>query len=160
MTQDLFARVKEQNIGLIKKQSRLTNAKIILTHLIAGLGTMSICPQFGFDPFKVGEALPHYFMSYGHWACGLMCGSIFYGAGSVLGLVILSKRDLFYYSRHQFIKSLSIVSFFYLLLMIVANINAVDLIHYGLEFSMFWIIGALAVQGLANLAAKPRLVLN
>jgi hypothetical protein len=157
MNKELFLKVKNQNLELIKLQKKLTMGKVALTHLLAGIGTLLYCPQFGLDPFGVGHGLAHFFMSYGDWACGLFCGAFFYGSGSLMSQILLSKRDLLYFSVQNFRKSLILVSSFHFILMFIAKMTTTELVNFGLEFSLFWVLGALTFQGLANFAAKPRL---
>lgn len=120
--------------------------KVTLLHLIAGIITLSICPQFGWNPFNIGHDLSQFFMQYGMWACGLFCGSIFIGTGSILKYAFLDLKKLAPH-QHQLLRNTSIISFIYLCLLMVIGKDA----HFiSIEFALSWFIGALFIEYLSK----------
>ena len=91
--------------GLIRDQF-FAILNVVGIHAVAGDATLAICPQFGWDPFQTSSHLPHLFMNYGMWACGLLCGVIFMGLGAFLKIFVLKKRTLAIFEKKEVIKEL------------------------------------------------------
>ncbi len=68
-------------------------AKLGLIQLLVGALVLAMCPQFGISIFP-GMGLMTLFMRYGETACMLGCGSVFLGASSLLGSLILRPGEI------------------------------------------------------------------
>lgn len=111
--------------------------KVFIIHLTTAVFTLSVCPQFGFKTFNLDVNLMHSFMFFGVPFCYLLCGA-FFTTSSILTASLILKRDEVRALRYQKTYStllliLSSVSFFLIM--------QPDLF---LEFSLMWLIGAVA----------------
>lgn len=132
----------------LKRFKRLILIKAWAIHWISGAITLSFCPQFGWNPFGASPHLPHIFMDYGMWACGLFCGALFVGVGGLMTLLVLQKSEKFYYQKKGFSIATVISAISLGLLMLLgATTNSLD-IYFSFVFITFWVIGALAIEAL------------
>lgn len=142
-----------------RKDYALMFAKVFSLHAFAGLLTLLICPQFGWSPFDAPEHLPHIFMSYGVWACGLFCGSIFMGAGTFLKMALLKENELENYQRKIWANA-TIVGALLLGLLMFAGRDTSAGAYLSLTFIGFWLIGALLFEIVPNLFLVQRSALR
>lgn len=119
-----------------------TFAKSLGVHWIAGALTLLVCPQFGWNPFETSPHLPHIFMQYGMWACGLFCGTIFMALGSLLTMALLPAHQRLYVERHGFRFALVIGSLSIALLMLLGRGSSGFDIYMTESFISFWLVGA------------------
>ena len=140
----------------LSKEYRNVLAKVLGIHALAGGLTLAACPQFGWSPFEAPEHLPHLFMSYGIWACGMFCGSVFMGAGTLLKMLLLKNLDQKVYQRKLWIHSSAISFFFMVALMLAGKGEAAQSAYLTLTFTAFWFIGALLFESLPNLLIRRR----
>lgn len=120
-----------------------TFAKALGVHWIAGALTLLVCPQFGWNPFETSPHLPHIFMQYGMWACGLFCGTIFMALGSILTLIMLPLDQRHYIEKHGFRYALVISSFSIAALMLLGRGSSGFDIYMTESFISFWLVGAI-----------------
>ena len=83
----------------LKRLPLRTFVKTLSAHWLAGILTLVVCPQFGWNPFSSSPHLPHIFMEYGMWVCGLFCGIIFMALGALISLLFLNGNECVYLSR-------------------------------------------------------------
>ncbi len=121
---------------------RITFVKTLSAHWLAGLVTLSICPQFGWNPFDTWVHLPHVFMKYGMWACGLFCGVIFMALGASATRIILGANERVYMARRSSIFALLMSSLSMGALMLLARNSSGADIFFTESFISFWVIGA------------------
>lgn len=145
---ELKAEIKR--LGFIDKT--FLYGKIFSIFSLSGFLTFSFCPQFGLNPFGANPHIAHFLMKYGMWACGLFCGSIFLGSGSILKYLILSKKDISELPQIGFSSSLVISSLIYAMYMFVGLKEAQDILHSSLVFFIFWLIGGLVWEKLSRLS--------
>ena len=150
------AALDERILGQARKslywENLLVLLKVFATHLLAGVATLAVCPQFGWSPFKAPDSLPHIFMSYGVWACGLFCGSFFMGAGALLSSILLGRREFLAYNRKLWTYSGVSSAVFMTALMFLGKEQAsAHGTYLSVMFIGFWFIGAVALETLPNL---------
>lgn len=150
------AALNEKILGQARKtlfwENLLVLLKVFATHLLAGVATLAVCPQFGWSPFNTPDSLPHIFMSYGVWACGLFCGSFFMGAGALLSPILLGRRELLAYNRKLWTYSTVSSAVFMAALMLLGKEQASERGTYlSAMFIGFWFLGALSLEVLPNL---------
>lgn len=121
---------------------KLTFTKALAAHWAAGLVTLAICPQFGWNPFNSSLHLPHIFMKYGMWACGLFCGSLFMALGAFFTWVILGRNQRVYLAVRSWKFALMLSSLSMGALMILGKASNGSDVFFTESFIIFWILGA------------------
>ena len=131
-------------------------AKALGLHWFAGALTLLICPQFGWNPFQVSPHLPHIFMEYGMWACGLFCGSLFMLFGGLGTRLFASGNEavLLKQRGHRFAFALSGLTLG--LLMLFGGLHGGAEVYFSFQFITFWIVGALAFDLLCFKLGRTR----
>lgn len=138
--------IREQNKKLHREDQVHTILLSLGTHTLAGIITLLFCPQFGLNPFGASIHVPHYFMQFGAWACGLFCGGIFIGTGSVLKLIFLPKRYLSIYQNSIVKNSILLCAIFYGLFMLQTFRSNEEAYFLTLNFSLFWVFGGVLLD--------------
>lgn len=128
--------------SILKKERLHSILLVVGVHAVAGLATLSICPQFGWNPFGANPHTMHIFMEYGMWACGLFCGVLFMLTGSILSALLLPRISNALYYRKTMRNSLIVSSLFFFMLMTAGLYTSSDNLFLGLSFSIFWYLGA------------------
>lgn len=83
--------------------------KILVIHLITGGASLSICHQFGLNPFNTKYSLADWFMSVGgHHFCMLGCGVLFVGAGILSAGYFLTVEEIKALKRTEFLQNFSL----------------------------------------------------
>ncbi len=126
----------------LKKDFYLMIFQVMIIHSLAGLITLSFCPQFGWNPFGASPHLTHIFMNYGVWACGLFCGMIFMSVGSILKIIILNRSFALTYKNKLIRNSIALSSIFVSLLMIMGSVNTQEGVYISFTFVLFWLMGS------------------
>jgi hypothetical protein len=67
-------------------------SKVSLIQAFAGLLLISICPQLGVG-FSKESFLMDFFMTFGHHACTLLCGSLFLSLGVIGNWLFLTREE-------------------------------------------------------------------
>jgi len=134
-----------------KKEWYVFLVKLGAIHLFSGLITLSFCPQFGLNPFRASPHLPHIFMSYGLWACGFFCGSIFMGSGAFLRWIFLSSRDRFMIAPKGLQATLILSAVLYGSLMMLGRNSTQQLASFSIAFFLSWVVAAVLWERLSLL---------
>lgn len=121
---------------------RLTFIKALTAHWAAGLITLAICPQFGWNPFNSSTHLPHIFMKYGMWACGLFCGSLFMALGALFTWGFLGRNQRVYLAAKAWKFALLLSSLSMGVLMILGKNSSSPDVFFTESFIIFWVLGA------------------
>jgi hypothetical protein len=111
-------------------------AKLGLFHAIASIGTLSICPQFGFRLFGDGMGLMEQFMALGTFGCAAACGTFFLGSSLGLSAVFFSRPEW------RAIRNHPVLTLTALMLPSFGFFEIMDG-EFFLDFSIAWILGAL-----------------
>lgn len=150
--QDLDLRVLAEAHKQSAKERAAVVTKALLIHAGAGLATLAVCPQFGWSPFDAPERLPHLFMSYGVWACGLFCGAVFMGAGTFIKMLFMRPNELKTYQRKAWAYSSWFSALFLGTLMLLGLDNAQESAYLSALFIAFWYAGAWLFEAAPNAA--------
>ncbi|AZZ37295.1 hypothetical protein CIK05_11015 [Bdellovibrio sp. qaytius] len=111
--------------------------KILGIHSVISFLSLSICHQFGLNPFNTERSLDSWMMSAGgHNACMVGCGVLFVGASLFLSGYFLSIEEVTALKRTKVLQtiSLAVIS---LSLLIAAGAQV------ALTIGLLWFIGAL-----------------
>lgn len=128
----------------------LVFGKIALIHLVFGYLSLSICNQFGLNPFGTRFSFSIWFMKIGgHPLCMGLCGVLFMGLTFVFSNLFLTLEELDLIRRHKWLHSgvfgmLSLAVFYFFGAHVFASITAV------------WFVGVL-VGGALSLEASCKL---
>jgi hypothetical protein len=149
--QNLSASLEKKVLTQISKdlkfEKRNLEIKILFMYVFAGLMTLFICPQFGWNPFSISPHLAHVFMSYGPLVCGAFCGAIFMGSGSLLVLLFIRKNDWNLYKPSAYFRHSALTSLFIVVLMISGlKSQSFSDEYLSATFVSFWAIGSVLVH--------------
>lgn len=98
---------------VLKKVNRLLNPrpvliffKILFTHLIVGSLSLSVCHQFGVNPFNTTYSLDTVFMNWGgHGFCMVACGLLFVGSSLAISGIFLNLEEVKTLRRTEFLQA-------------------------------------------------------
>jgi hypothetical protein len=109
--------------------------KFFIIHIIAGIFTLALCPQFGFTTFKLPFNLMNTFMIFGMAVCNFLCG-IFFTATSVILSAFVLERDELRALKHK--KTLATLT------LLLSSIGFFSIMNPNvfLELSLLWLLGA------------------
>lgn len=147
----LSEKIFAAEIAIIKRERINSFLSVLTVHVLAGLATLSVCPQFGWNPFGANPHTMHIFMKYGMWACGLFCGVLFMLSGSILSALLLPRVSNALFYRNLIKNSLILSSIFFFMLMTAGLYTSSDNIFLGLSFSAFWYLGAVFSEFLGKI---------
>jgi hypothetical protein len=112
-------------------------SKLIFIHVSVAAFALSVCPQFGFQIFRNGMGLMHYFMQLGTYGCPLACGSFFIGL-SVLVACFMLKIEEVRKIRRTWVLQLGALSLLSLGFFFMFDSEIV------FSFAAIWLLGAVA----------------
>jgi hypothetical protein len=124
--------------------------KILALHALVGFCSLSICNQFGLNPFQTSQTLTDWFMSVaGHHVCMIFCGTFFMASTYALANLFLSLEELESIKRFEWLQSAVIA---------VASLAAFYFFGAQLfaSFAALWLLGAL-IGGLFSIEGSYRL---
>lgn len=145
---------KELSNQVFKKMDKLLNpkattifSKILSIHLVVGSLSLSVCHQFGINPFNTKFSLADVFMNWaGHGACMVFCGFLFTGLSIITAGYFLSIEELKVLKKTEFPQAL-----------VLSTLSLGLLFIFGAElvfsFAGLWLLGALIGSFLATEAA-------
>lgn len=133
----------------ILKQKTTIFAKLLLIHTVMSTASLTICHQFDMNPFNSKISLSHYFMTFGHSACMLFCGTLFVGGSLLAARAILNKHEF------QFIKNSFPLQILILCSLSIAVFMALGA-HLTLSITLFWILGAYIGSTLTTFVRLPQ----
>ncbi len=129
----------------------LVFAKLFSIHAVIGTLSLSVCNQFGMNPFRTGFSLSEYFMKFGHGTCMVLCGFLFVSLSILIASVMLKNTELRVLKKNALLQvpSLSLLS-----LAIFMAFGA-DILF---QIAFLWSLGAM-IGGLAPLFLLRRIQL-
>lgn len=151
----LDLKIQNSISSLQKRDIFFLHLKIIILYIITGFISLSLCPQFGLNPFNRSPELIHMFMSYGTWTCGLFCGSVFMGVGAVLKFILLGRKDILLLRNIKLINMILMTAFIYGLFMFMGNKNSTSFINFSIVFFSSWLIGGIILDRIGSLLIAP-----
>ncbi len=132
VTETVFARMK----NLLAPSPWFVFLKILGIHAVVGSLSLSMCHQFGMNPFNTDASLSDWMMSMGgHHVCMIGCGIFFVGSTFALAGYFLSIEEVRVLRKTEFLQT-----------------SALGLFSLGL-FSFFGAEIALSIAGLWLLGA-------
>ncbi len=123
--------------SLLNPSAWMVFAKLLGIHLVIGSLSLSVCHQFGMNPFKTEASLADWVMAqWGHGACMIFCGVLFITLSFLTAGYFLTIEEVKALKRTEFIQSLAlgIVS-----LLIFSFFGA----ELALTFAGLWLLGVL-----------------
>lgn len=132
-TEKVFARMQE----LVNPSAWTVFFKILAIHVAIGFLSLSVCHQFGMNPFGTESSLDSWFMAmWGHSTCMILCGVLFVGLSFLSAGYFLTIEEVRALRRTEFIQAFALGS---VSLAIFAAFGA----ELALTFSGLWLLGAL-----------------
>ena len=121
-------------------------------HLIAGIASLFLCPQFGLGLTELSFSFFH-LLHQMNWAlCMFVCGSLFLGAGSLATGLLLRPEELRVLSKNGF------VQFPLLTLMLLGILLILSPTQPSFVGALLWSVGGVAgMTLLTSLALKMRI---
>lgn len=132
-TEKVFSRMQE----LINPSAWTVFFKILAIHLTVGFLSLSVCHQFGMNPFGTESSLDDWFMSmWGHSTCMIACGTLFLSASILTAGYFLSVEEVKALKRTEFVQSFSLGT-------ISLALFAIFGAELAVTFAGLWLLGAL-----------------
>lgn len=130
--------VRESILKSLKPKPSFVFLKLAGLQFIVSFLSLSVCHQFGVNPFQTSWSLDQMMMTtLGHYGCMIFCGLFFLSLGVALAGVVLSMEELITIKRNQWVHFGALVS-----------MSATFLVVLGAEISMMvfamWLVGAIA----------------
>ncbi len=140
ISKNVFVKMK----GLLHPSAWKVFFKILVVQLTTGFLSLSICHQFGVNPFNTSRSLETVFMSLGgHPICMVLCGILFVGTGLLAAGFFLTVEEIVALKKtkaQQFL-AISLIS-----LGTLAAFGAEIIFSIGL----LWLVGAILGSFLAT----------
>lgn len=132
--------LRERVMKRVRADLEPSQLRVFLTllalHSAVSIGTLSLCPQFGFRLFGSGMGLMGFFMQFGGLACMGACGAIFLGFSAFLAPLALTRFEL------KTLERIKVVHFGLLAGFSLAFFASVDA-YLSLNLILTWSLGAL-----------------
>jgi hypothetical protein len=134
---DLSERVLTQVHELLHPSAWVVFAKLLGIHLVVGFLSLSVCHQFGMNPFGTQYSLADWLMvQWGHSTCMIGCGVLFVGLSFLSAGYFLSIEEVRALRRTEFLQTFSLGA---VSLAIFAAFGA----DVALSFAGLWLLGGL-----------------
>lgn len=145
--QKILAKLKK----LVDPSPLIVFLKVLAIHSVIGFLSLSICHQFGINPFNTNKSIADWLMHVGgHNACMVGCGVLFVGISLFLAGYFLSIEEIIALKRT---KVLQVVSLGVISLSLLIAVGA----QVALTIGLLWFLGAI-IGGMA--AVETSLVLK
>lgn len=132
LTQAVFSKL----LPLLRPSAWLVFFKILSVQLVTGYLSLSVCHQFGVNPFNTSRSLDAVFMSWGgHHVCMTLCGVLFVGLGLVASGIFLNVEEVVALKKTKF---LQIISLGLISLGLLVAVGA----EFALGIGLLWLFGA------------------
>lgn len=151
MPEDIQQRVLIKLKKLVDPSPLTVFFKVLGIHTVIGFLSLSICHQFGLNPFNTDRSISDWMMNVGgHHACMIGCGVLFVGLSLFLAGYFLSIEEVIALKRTKVLQTLALgVISMSLLIAVGAQV--------ALSIGVLWFIGAM-VGGLV--AVETSLILK
>ncbi len=150
-------KLNEKTLGtasrLLNPKSEIIFLKVLGIYLTIGFFSLSVCHQFGVNPFQTERSLDHWLMSFGgHQVCMLICGILFVGSSLLVSGYFLTLEEIIVLRRHQF---LHILTLGLLSLGLFTAFGA----EFILSIGIIWLVGGI-IGGVGAVTTMWRLKLD
>ena len=136
--------------GLLNPKSEIIFFKILGIYLVIGFLSLSVCHQFGINPFQTEWSLDRWLMSFGgHQICMLICGILFVGSSLLVAGYFLTLEEVRVLKRHQLLHILTLG-------LISIGLFAAFGAELILSIGIIWLVGGI-IGGVAAITTLWRL---
>ena len=120
---------------LLNPNSLVVFMKILVVHLAVGFLSLSICHQFGINPFNTDRSLADWMMDVGgHHFCMIGCGILFVGLGILASGFFLTIEEVNALKRTHYLQTL-----------VLGLISLGFFVSFGADFAIgiaaLWLLG-------------------
>lgn len=134
---DVTEKVFSQMQSLVNPNAWIVFSKILGFHIVVGFLSLSICHQFGINPFGTKQSLDAWFMTIGgHSTCMIFCGVLFVGLSLLSAGYFLTIEEVKVLKRTEFLQTFALGA---VSLSIFALVGA----ELAVTFAGLWLLGAL-----------------
>ncbi|WP_374000383.1 hypothetical protein [Bdellovibrio bacteriovorus] len=122
--------------GRINPKPHMVFIKVMIANMVIGFLSLSVCHQFGLNPFNTDKSLEEWFMGVGgHNLCMTFCGILFLSLGVFLAGFFLTEEEVRVLKKNQFvhIPALGLIS------LILLGVFGAELVFH---FAALWLLGA------------------
>jgi len=123
-------------------------AKLLGIHSVVGTLSLSICNQFGVNPFNSSLSLSDYFMKVGHSTCMVLCGFLFISLSVLAAWTLLTSEEFVVIKKNAFIQIFSLS-----LLSLIAFVGFGAEVFFGI--GVLWVLGAM-LGGMGSILVLPK----
>jgi hypothetical protein len=139
---NVFTKVKR----LLKPNAWLVFLKLLGIHAVTGYLSLSVCHQFGINPFNTDSSLADWFMKIGgHNICMLGCGITFVSVSILTAGYLFTTEEVRAIKQNDLLQNLSLG-------IISLGVFAAFGAELALSMAGLWLVGSLA-GGLVSMAA-------
>ncbi len=137
-------RVLARIAALLNPKAWFVFLKVLAIHLVVGFLSLSICHQFGVNPFQTEKSLADWFMAQGgHGACMIACGILFVGLSYLIAGYFLRVEEIRVIKKTEISQTLVLG----LISLLLFKMVGAELI---LTFVALWMLGGIVGGYLAN----------
>lgn len=134
---ELSSKILNKIKSLLNPKWELVFGKILILHAIVGTLSLSICHQFGINPFKTYHSLDQWFMSFtSHNLCMAFCGMFFISLTLLASSFILTKEEYLVFKKNQLLQTSSLALFSLTVFFFMGA-------YMSLIIAIYWFIGAI-----------------
>lgn len=121
----------------IKPNAWMVFLKLLGIHFVTGFISLSVCHQFGLNPFNTEKSLADWFMRVGgHHFCMLGCGILFVSISVLAAGYLFTVEETRTLKQHEFLQNLSLA-------LISLGVFAAFGVELALSIAGLWFLGAL-----------------
>lgn len=139
---DLSNKVKIYINTKLHPNAWLVFSKLSFLHLIGGMLTLIVCPQFGINIFGHDYGITRYLFKLGPYGCTIACGALFIGVTVTLAVVFLAHAEIGKIKKHW---PLQILAIGLLSLGSFIMLDADILFSFGLAWIVGGFIGGISI---------------
>ena len=141
---------KEVSNQVVQKIGKLLNpnpflifSKLFSINIFVGFLSLSICHQFGLNPFNTERSLDDWFMHVGgHQACMVLCGIVFLSVTIASAGLALSIEEVRAFRKNKTLQTISLSLFSLAFLFLIGA-------EFAVEIGLLWLAGAI-IGGLVS----------
>ena len=139
---------------LISPNALAVFLKLLGIHLVTGFLSLSVCHQFGFNPFNTERSLADWFMKLGgHHFCMFGCGTLFVGVSLLAAGYFFTVEEVRALRRTEFLQYLSLG-------LISLGLFTAFGVEFILSIAGLWLLGGLTGGFVASAAIWKVKTLN
>ncbi|MBC7741822.1 MAG: hypothetical protein H7061_06480 [Bdellovibrionaceae bacterium] len=106
VTENLFTQMK----SLLNPSAKLIFLKILSIHIITGFLSLSVCNQFGINPFNTSQSITTWMMAVGgHHLCMVGCGVFFIGLSLMISGYLLTIEEVNALKRTRYLQTFCLI---------------------------------------------------